>query len=143
MLKDTPEGDFEVFESTPEGTDYVRGASLTLRYWLEQSNICRQAGAPFEPPYADQKVATSVGVMEGDVPVWGVRYSAPPHMSGWYLTTDRYSGNIEDLKVGHLHHLTALRPDLVRFLALPHGYRFELTGQGERAYFDAQVLKEK
>ena len=142
MLRNSPDGDLEVFESTADGSDYVEGANLALRYWVEQSNVCRQAGAEFSPPRPDQKVATSVGVVEGELPVWGVRYTAPPHMSGWYLTTQGYSGEIKDLRVDHLYHVTSRRPDIVPFLALPAGFRFEVTNQGSRAFLDEQALRD-
>ncbi len=142
MLEDGTEGDFEVFELTADGANSVRGANLTLRYWTEQSEVCRGVGADFSPPYLDQKVATSVGLLEGDLPVSGVRYEAPPHMSGWYLTTERYSGDAKDLRVDHLYHVTSKRPDLACFLALPPGFRFELMSGGSRVFFDPQIVEE-
>ena len=139
MIRARAEGDFELFESTEDGTDFIRGADLTLRYWTEQSELCRQTGANFDPPRPEQKAALSAGVLEGDLPVWGVRYRAPSHMSGWYLTTESFSGDVKDLQVDHLYHVTSRRPDLARFLALPAGFRFELTSNGHSAGFDEQV----
>jgi hypothetical protein len=115
--------------------------TLRLDIGLPQSNTCRRFRAEFEPPKPDQKVAISVGVLDGDIPVWGVRYVAPPHMSGWYLTTERFSGNVADLTVEHLYHVTARRADLVPFLALPTGFRFAVTHNGADAAFDQDVLK--
>ena len=48
-------------------------------------------------------------------------------MSGWWLITEKYDGNIESLKHEHTYHVTAARPDLASFLALPYGFRFDLT----------------
>lgn len=142
MLRGREDDDLDVFESNAEGNDYVRGADLTLRYWKEQSDTCRRLATAFFPPRPDQMAAVSPGVLEGDVPVWGVRYTAPPHMSGWYLTTETYSGDVSTLRVEHLYHVTALRPDLAPFLALPAGFRFEVTADGGSAKFDEGVLKE-
>ena len=72
--------------------------------------------------------------MEGQ-PTEGVRYPSPEHMSGWWLTTDLYDGDVRSLRVEHLYHVTAARPDLLPFLALPFGYRFALGGQ-QRIWFD-------
>ena len=141
-LQSRHDGDLDVFESTTDGSDYVRGADLTLRYWKEQSDMCRRLTAAFTPPRPDQKAAVSAGVLEGAVPVSGVRYPAPSHMSGWYLTTQAFSGDVKELRVEHLYHVTARRPDLVAFLALPPGFRIEVGAQGGTAAFDARALKD-
>jgi hypothetical protein len=87
-------------------------------------------------PKPDQLVVISEGVYEGDM-VEGVRYPSPKHMSGWWLTTDRYDGNIKSLKTVHFHHITERRPDLSGFLGLPFGYRF-FSGDGH-TWFDQAV----
>jgi hypothetical protein len=132
----------EIWESTADGSAFVPGADLTLRYWVDQHCVCEAAGADFAPPLPDQKVAISVGVMEGQRPLNGVRYFEPPHMSGWFLTTDRYSGDVKDLRVEHLYHVTAARPELAKYIALPPGYRFFLDGAKESVTLDEAVLRE-
>jgi hypothetical protein len=113
----------EFWEYCPEAVDFVFGVSNALLYWQTQHQICMKFSANFEPIRHDQMIAISAGVYEGD-PVSAVRYQAPSHMSGWYLTTGKYDGNIASLKVVHAHHVTAKRPDLAKFFALPCGYRF-------------------
>ena len=61
--------------------------------------------------------------------------------AGWYVTTPRFNGDSKTLKVEHLYHLTAARPELARFVALPPGYRFDTTS-GEDVWFDAEVAAE-
>jgi hypothetical protein len=85
-------------------------------------------------PKPDQLVVISDGVFEGDI-VEGVRYPSPQHMSGRWLTTDRYNGDIKSLRTVHFHHVTESRPDLMGFLKLPFGYRF-FSGD---AWFDQKV----
>lgn len=87
-------------------------------------------------PEPDQLVVISDGVYEGDV-VEGVRYPSPILMSGWWLTTDRYDGDIKSLKTVHVRHICELRPDLSKFLGLPFGYRF-FSGDGQ-TWFDEKV----
>jgi hypothetical protein len=135
-------GVLEVWESTADGADFVPGADLALRYWEGQHSICKRVGADFEPPSPAQMVSISVGVLEGQRPLEGVRYPAPPHMSGWYLTTKTYSGDIKDLRVEHLCHVTAKRPELTRYLALPPGFRFNLSKTADEVFFDRAVLKD-
>ncbi|WP_207221120.1 immunity protein Imm33 domain-containing protein [Pseudoduganella lutea] len=87
-------------------------------------------------PRSDQLVVISDGVYEGDA-VEGVRYPSPEHMSGWWLTTDRYDGDIKSLKTVHFYHIAQFRPDLNDFLGLAFGYRF-FSGDG-RTWFDQKV----
>jgi len=119
----------EVWEYNPDATEFVRGATLTLTYWRDQHEVCRRfAAGAFEPPRPDRLVVVSEGVFEGQA-VQGVRYSSPEHMSGWWITTDRYDGNVKSLKQEHLYHLTARRPDLAPYIPLPWGFRFDFTNR--------------
>jgi len=79
-------------------------------------------------PKPDQLVVISEGVYEGDV-VEGVRYPSPEHMSGWWLTTNRYDGDIKSLKSVHFHHVAECRPDLFDFFGLLFGHCF-FSGDG-------------
>ena len=103
-----------------------------------QRAVCARHGAPFTASRPDQLCAVSDGVYEGDA-VQAVRYPAPSHMSGWYITTDRYNGDHTTLKVEHIAHLMEKRPDVATYLALPPGYRFEVNAQGAGAWFDPAV----
>ena len=105
-----------------------------------QREVCRQHGAPFRPPAQDQLCAVSVGVYDGDA-VQGVRYVAPEHMSGWYLTTDRYNGDHRSLVVEHVSHVAQRRPDIAPFLALPPGFRFDVTPVSAEAWYDEDVAR--
>ncbi len=125
------------WEYNAEATDFVPALTLTLTYWRDQHEICERFGAHFLPPRPDQLAVISEGVLEGD-PLQGVRYPSPDHMSGWWLTTDRYNGDIKSLRREHLYHVTAARPDLARYVALPYGFRFDLAHE-EDIWFDKDV----
>jgi hypothetical protein len=129
----------QAWEYTPDIVRCVLGVTLTLTYWRDQHEVCHRFGGEFAPPLADQFVVVSEGVMEGD-PVQGVRYPSPEHMSGWWISNDRYNGDFETLRCEHLYHATAARPDLARFFALPYGFRFDLA-RFEDVWFDEEVAK--
>lgn len=124
------------WECNPEATDFVFGVSAAVTYWRDQHGICQKVAADFAPPRLDQMIVISDGIYEGDE-AEGVRYPSPDHMSGWWLTTDRFNGDISTLKTVHAHHVSARRPDLAKFLALPFGHRF-LSPQGD-VWFDQKV----
>ncbi len=112
-FQDAGPGALETWEYDTSATDFIRGASLALRYWKDQHAVCKRYGADFQPPRPDKLTVISNGVLEG-LPVQGVRYPSPDHMSGWWITTDQYDGNIESLKHEHTYHVTAARPDLAQ-----------------------------
>jgi hypothetical protein len=135
------DGLLDVYGHNPTATDFVLGINLTLTYWRDQHEVCSKAGAQFTPPRPNKLVVISEGVLEGNQ-VQGVRYASPDHMSGWWITTDQYNGDIKTLKTIHLYHLTSVRSDLARYIALPSGFRFNLES-GERIWFDQNLSSNK
>ena len=59
-------------------------------------------------------------------------------MSGWWITTDQYDGDINSLKQEHTYHLTDARSDLAKYIAFPSGFRFDLSSF-EDVWFDEEV----
>lgn len=130
------DGLFEFWEYDRDASEFISGVSLTLTYWDNQHRICDSVSASFSPPRPDKKIAISIGVLDGDE-VEGVRYPSPEHMSGWWFTTPRYNGDVDSLQVVPLFTVTAARPDLSHYIALPPGYRFFTNGK--KIWRDAQV----
>jgi hypothetical protein len=128
----------EVWEYNCEATKFVKGATLALTYWRDQHAVCTKYDAAFQPPRPDLLTVVSDGVLEG-WPVQGVRYPSPDGTSGWWITTDLYNGEVSALKHEHTYHVTAVRPDLAKFLALPVGFRYDLSTH-EDVWFDQTVL---
>lgn len=135
------QGHMDVWEvkSEKESHLFVLGVERCLRYWAEQKQLCSSVGASFAPPHASDFAAVSKGVLEGGMLLEGVRYPARHGQSGWYLTTDLYNGDSSTLKVMHLEHVTAARPDLIALIGLPFGYRFEVSPEGQAIWYDPEV----
>jgi hypothetical protein len=129
----------ETWEYSADASAFVEGADLTLGYWRDQHFVCDLHNAAFSPTRPDKLTVISAGVLEG-LPVQGIRYPSPEHMSGWWITTDHYDGNIKSLRHEHTYHVTAARPDLARYLALPNGFRFNFA-VAEEVWFDEKVLE--
>ena len=106
-----------------------------------QRACCEHYGAIYTPTDPEQLVVISDGVYEEGMAVEGVRYSSPSHMTGWWLTTERCSGNIDLLQTVHFRHIEEQRPDIARYMALPYGYRFQLGGKEEHVWFDAKAAE--
>lgn len=127
-------------EPDVQNAGLVLGASLTLTYWRDQQHTCREYGAEFDPPFLSSGIACSKGVLEEGLPVGGARYRYTGEMSGWFLSTELYDTD-ESVAVHHAHHVTAARPELARYLALPPGFRFD-HGATSRAWFDVDLAAE-
>ncbi len=136
-FEQTNEGMLDVWEYDSELRDFQHGGSLAIQYWRDQRAVCDKFNAAFDPPNAGRLTSVSEGVFEGR-PVQAVRYNFGDPMSGWLIVTDQYDGDIESLKNHHTYHVTAARPDLAKFLALPCGFRFDQTS-GEKAWFDPEA----
>jgi hypothetical protein len=132
------DGRLEVWEYNPAATEFVRGACLTLTYWRDQHQICDQLQAAFVPPRPDRLTVVDNGVFEG-LPIQAVRYPSPEHMSGWWITTDKYNGDVSTLRREHTYHVTSTRPDIAPYIALPYGFRFDLGESGAHAWLDERV----
>jgi hypothetical protein len=128
----------ETWEYTADASGFRKGGDLTLKYWRDQHLICDQHRTVFSPPRPDRMTVVSQGVLEG-LPVQGIRYPSPDHMSGWWITTDLYDGNVRSLRHEHTYHVTAARPDIAKYLALPSGFRFNFS-VAEEVWFDEKLL---
>jgi len=140
MIRLCPRGSevLDIQELAPEGEGFVDGASYTLRSFAAQRKACQIFSSQFSPPKPDSLVVISDGVLESNPGLQGVRYPSPSHMSGWWLTTDAYDGDIESLRTVHCKHVTHQRPQLLQYLALYYGFRFN-AGEKFDAWFDQSV----
>jgi hypothetical protein len=124
-LQTDESGTASLHDFDPATNGFIPGVSAAVTYWNWQTEVCRAAGVPFSPPFLSQLVVVSDDLDDVEAPIDGVRYDSPGAMSGWWITENGYTGPASDLKTVHLYHLTQRRPDLIKFLALPFGYRFQ------------------
>ncbi|WP_431612372.1 immunity protein Imm33 domain-containing protein [Chryseobacterium sp. 'Rf worker isolate 10'] len=114
---------YEVYEANSDGSDFNKGCDTAISVVREQSEICWQQNLIPLFPNFNQSVVISDGVYEGK-DIEGIRYDSPHDESGWYLITDDYDDNIKSLKMVHFYHVAFARPDILKYLAIPFGYRF-------------------
>lgn len=114
---------YNLYEITDNGENLNEGCDLAISIIKNQSEICFQHELIPLFPNFNQQVVISKGVYEGK-DIEGIRYDSPEHMTGWWLITDDYDDNIESLKTVHYYHVAFTRPDILKYLAIPFGYRF-------------------
>ena len=118
---------FEVWEFDTDRSRLMLGADLTLSYWHWQHEICERYGATFSPPSPEQLVAQSPNAIANIGELTGTRWSAPPHMSGWYIYGGDRPQNPADYILEHMFHVTHRRPEFSPLIALPPGFEFRLS----------------
>jgi len=114
---------FDIYEVNSDGSGFNKGCDIAISVVREQSEMCWQQNLIPIFPNFNQSVVISDGVYEGK-DIEGIRYEAPQNESGWYLITDDYNDDIKTLKMVHFYHIVFARPDILKYLALPFGYRF-------------------
>ncbi|WP_299884231.1 hypothetical protein [uncultured Lacinutrix sp.] len=112
--------------------------SITIDLYKRQFELCKLESVEPLIPRINQKIAISNNIYEG-AEVNGVRYEAPEHMSGWYLTSNDYNGDINTLSVDYLFYIIKARPELIKFLALPVGFRFYIDSKSSEIWKDEDI----
>ena len=81
---------------------------------------------------------------QGRVPFNGLRHPPEGNMNGWYLWCgEEFPSDDDAFSPLHPHHLIQLRPEVLKFLGLPPGYRFLLAENYEDVWFDPSLLDVK
>jgi len=127
----------EIFEYNEAATQFVAGARLAMEFWRDQHRVCGDVGAAFAPPRPDALVAISPDFSDTEE-FEGVRYALENGQSGWIITSKGFDGPVQSLRQEHLLHLVSLKRKLIRFVALPVGYRF-ITNSKADMWFDQTV----
>lgn len=133
--------EYRINPQTEEG--WHEGASQTLQFWVGFQELCTSIGAEWDPPHGTYSGFVSMGVVEGRLPVEGVRFASKPPDSGWVFTTDLYDGDIHTLKKIHLYDLVQAQPGLSRVVGLPKGYHFRIGHKPEESgiWLDTEIAK--
>lgn len=109
----------------------------------EQKKLCSKYGLiPFPAPH-HLKVGISLNTKNKSIfPVNGLRHPPEGDTTGWYIWTGEDFSEDPDFFVPlHVEHLLEWRPEILKYLALPPGYRFLLGEQkNEDIWFDHNLL---
>jgi hypothetical protein len=140
MLKfvENDQGFYEIWEAKQSGNDFRPGVDHSITVTNQQMDVCLQLNTTALFPTFNQKIAISKGVYEG-LSLEAIRYPSPSHMCGWWLITDEYDDDIKSLMIVHFYHIAFKRPDVLRYLALPFGYRFFMDANKFEAWLDEEV----
>ena len=106
-----------------------------------QRLLCERVGAEPVETLADQKIGVSEGVLDGALPLHGLRHPPSGETAGWYLWTGgEPQADPGFFKPLHVAHLVTVRPEALQYLGLPPGWRFLCAPDYEDIWFDASLL---
>ena len=78
----------------------------------------------------------------GLLPLNGLQHPATETTSGWYLWAGEELSEADDFfKPIHGYHLLESNAVVLKYLALPPGWRFLVAGDYEDVWFDAKLLE--
>jgi hypothetical protein len=101
----------------------------------EQKTICDLYGVELYESPAHLKVGISYNSKNRKLfPINGLRHTPKDDTTGWYIWAgDEFSTNPNFFVPLHVEHIIEWRPEILKYLGLPPGYRFLI---GENNYVD-------
>lgn len=104
-----------------------------------QKEVCEKVESDWSPVNSKHMIGISDNL--NGQPVHGLRHPPVKGTTGWFIWTGEYSTADDFFKPIHAGHLLQKRPDLIKYLGLPPGYRFLVDNKGhEDIWTDSQLL---
>jgi hypothetical protein len=106
-----------------------------------QRDICARYGVQPVAAPAGLKVGIARNVREGVLPINGLRHPPEGDTTGWYVWAGGEPSEDPDFFVPlHVQHLEEWCPDVIPYLQLPPGYRFQIAPGHEDVWHDPSLL---
>jgi hypothetical protein len=107
----------------------------------EQAKICRDHSAPPDPPDPMSKLGISRTFSSQETPINGLRHPPDKGTNGWYIWSGKELSDAHDFFVPlHTFHLEESYPEIMKYLALPPGWRFLIASDYEDIWYDESLL---
>ena len=102
--------------------------------------ICARVGAePMLPP-PESRLGFSAGARAGLFPLHGLRHPPNGALNGWFIWSGDLSTDPDFFQPTCAHHIPAILPAVLPYLALPPGWRFLIAPGHEDVWFDPALL---
>lgn len=110
----------------------------------EQKEICKKYGVEFHSLDFSLTLGVANNYFEGVLPLNGLRILQENETCGWYLWAGEiFSEDSDFFKPLHAFHLIEKKPEILKYLALPKGWRFLVAGDYEDVWFDENLLTDR
>lgn len=106
----------------------------------EQIAICKKYAVSFTAAPLDSKVGFALHTAD-QVPINGLRHAPMGDTNGWYIWGGKeLSSDPNFFSPLHTQHLLKRRPEVIKYLGLPPGYRFLIANDYVDVWFDQTLL---
>jgi hypothetical protein len=106
-----------------------------------QQETCARFGAECDPVQDGLKVGIAANVQGTSQHINGLRHPPEGDTTGWYTWAGDVLSDAEDFFLPlHIAHLEEWCPQILKYLALPAGWRFLVARDYEDVWFDASLL---
>jgi hypothetical protein len=106
---------------------------------IRQRDYCESQNVQYLPAYKDSNASLALST-QGLLPINGLRHPPEGAHNGWFLWSgEELSEDPKFFSNVHTHHLMELRPEVLKFLGLPGGYRFLLAGDYVDVWYDPSL----
>lgn len=107
----------------------------------EQMALCRKYGAEFLASPDELKAGVARAVRDHVFPINGLRHPPEGDTTGWYIWAGEHLSGAKDFfQPLHVKHLEEWCPQVIRYLGLSPGWRFQIAGNHEDVWFDPSLL---
>ena len=109
---------------------------------IQQKEICQKYNVEFQRLDFNLKLGIADNYFQGILPLNGLRHPQENGTCGWFLWASEDFSEADDFfKPLHVYHLIEKKPEIIKYLALPEGWRFLVAGEYEDVWFDENLLK--
>jgi hypothetical protein len=109
----------------------------------EQHKICSKYNMPFFDSPFELKVGIARNVLQGIIPINGLRHNPEGETTGWYIWAGEEFSEAADFFVPlHVIHLEEWCPVILKYLGLPPGSRFLVAEGYEDVWEDESLLED-
>ena len=113
--------------------------TLWEAYLLQQKELCERLNVEHVPTEPFQIIGLADDAHL--TPINGLRHSVEGQMAGWYVWTGDYKEIADFFKPIHAYHILGTKPEIIKYLGLPVGYRFLIDNDGyEDVWYDKTLL---
>jgi hypothetical protein len=107
----------------------------------KQTMVCREQGVSPDPPEPLSKLGISRSFSAQEYPINGLRHPPEKDTNGWYIWSGEELSAAPDFFVPlHAVHIEKYCPDIIKYLALPPGWRFLVAPEYEDVWYDETLF---
>lgn len=108
----------------------------------EQKAVCKKTEVEFVPADIELRIGLTDNVLTDLIPINGLRHNIEGIGTGWFIWSgEEFSTDDNFFKPHYVKDLLELKPEIIKYLALPPGHRFLIDNNGyEDIWYDETLL---